>query len=74
MCVCARMCMHNMHLQKPIGATLMAFTLRLDRAAIQNGIFGYNGLLVGIALAVTLSMRSYVYFLLTFDVLCLCIF
>jgi len=34
-----------------IVSTLMAFMLRLDRDTIRNGIFGYNGMLVGAALA-----------------------
>ena len=35
-----------------IGATLAACALQLDAHAISSGLFGYNGLLVGMALAV----------------------
>ena len=38
-----------------IGATLAALGLRLDRSAIKNGLFGYNGVLVGIGLATVLD-------------------
>ncbi len=34
-----------------IASTLTAMWLKLDREAIRNGIFGYNGILVGAALA-----------------------
>lgn len=34
-----------------VASTLMALLLKLDRGTIRNGIFGYNGLLVGAALA-----------------------
>ena len=35
-----------------LSSTLTAIWLKLDRAAIRNGIFGYNGILVGAALAI----------------------
>ena len=35
-----------------IASTLTALLLKLDRDAIRNGIFGYNGILVGAALAI----------------------
>lgn len=34
-----------------VSSTTTAWMLRLDRATIRNGIFGYNGVLVGAALA-----------------------
>ena len=34
-----------------LGATLLAMALRLDAHALQSGLFGYNGLLVGMASA-----------------------
>ena len=35
-----------------LASTLTAIWLQLDRTAIRNGIFGYNGILVGAALAI----------------------
>ena len=37
------------------GATFTAMVLRLDAQALASGLFGYNGLLVGMALATFLS-------------------
>jgi urea transporter len=41
----------GMSLVGTASATLMAIALKANRAAIQNGIFGLNGMLVGAAMA-----------------------
>jgi urea transporter len=40
-----------------VASTLTAYLLRLDRGRIRAGLFGYNGLLVGAALATFLAPR-----------------
>ena len=41
----------TMGLVAVVASTLTAIWLRLDRDSIRNGLFGYNGILVGVALA-----------------------
>ena len=48
-----------------IVSTLMAYWLRVDKGGLDSGLFGFNGVLTGAAVATFLGENSYVWLLLT---------